>query len=60
MADAIRSLTPDVLRAQARDAAEQGIPLAEANHHEPGTPLWFQFGAAYLQHQATEQECEVH
>lgn len=57
MADAIRTLTPEVLRAQARDAAECGIPLAEANHHEPGTALWLQFNAAYLQ--AANTACEV-
>lgn len=57
MADQIRTLTPEVLHAQARGAAETGIPLSEANHHEPGTPLWFKFGAAYLQ--ASHQECEA-
>jgi len=57
VADAIRSLTPEVLRAKAREAAEQGIPLAEANHHEPGTALWLQFNSAYLQ--AANTACEV-
>ena len=43
----ITELTPERLRAQAREAAEQHIPLEEANHHEPGTKLWRQFNGAY-------------
>ena len=43
----IKPLTPEALRAQAREAAEQHIPLEEANHHEPGTKLWLDFNAAY-------------
>lgn len=57
MADPIRKLTPGIVLAQAREAAEQGIPLNEANHHEPGTALWLQFNTAYLH--AAAQECEV-
>ncbi|MFN9473778.1 hypothetical protein [Acidovorax sp.] len=43
----LQRLTPDVLRAAAQSAAAQHIPLAEANHHEPGTVLWAQFNEAY-------------
>lgn len=43
----ISKLTPEALQQQAREAAEQGIPLAEANHHERGGLLWFRFNAAY-------------
>lgn len=50
MAEPIRPLTEDSLRASARAAAEQGIPLAEANHFEPGSHLWLQFNAFYRQH----------
>ncbi|MNS45098.1 hypothetical protein D3C72_775580 [compost metagenome] len=58
MPDQIRTLTPDVLHAQAQNAAVQGVPLPEANHHEQGTPLWHLFNNAYRQalHAA---ECEV-
>lgn len=58
MADSIRALTTEVLHAQARDAAERGIPLAEANHHEPGTPMWRLFNNSYRQ-AAHAVECEV-
>lgn len=58
MADLIRPLTTQVLHSQARTAAEDGVPLVEANHHEPGTPLWHLFNAAYLQAQ-DQAECEV-
>lgn len=47
MAEQIRPLTPEVLHSQAVSAAHQGIPLAEANHHERGTPLWHLFNNAY-------------
>lgn len=57
MTEQIRPLTIEALCAQARDAAERGIPLSEANHHEPGTALWLQFNTAYLH--AAAQECEV-
>ena len=53
----IRRLTPEVLHSQARDAAEQGIPLVEANHHEPGSALWHLFNNAYRQ--AAFNACEV-
>lgn len=43
----IKPLTPEALRAQAREAAEQHIPLEEANHYEPGTDLWREFNGAY-------------
>lgn len=43
----IQRLTPEVLRAAAQSAAAQHIPLAEANHHEPGTELWTRFNEAY-------------
>ena len=49
MADQIQILTPAVLHAQARGAAEQGVPLCQANHHEAGTPLWHLFNNAYRQ-----------
>ena len=57
MADAIRPLTPEVLHSQAAAAAEAGVPLVEANHHEVGTPLWHLFNNAYRQ--AQQCECEV-
>ena len=53
MAD-IRRLTPEVLRKAAREAAEQHIPLDEANHYEPGSSLWHQFNAAYAEAEALE------
>lgn len=43
----ILTLTAERLRAQAREAAEQHIPLNEANHHEPGSNLWREFNGAY-------------
>ncbi len=43
----ISKLTPETLQQQAREAAEQGIPLSEANHHEQGSLLWFRFNTAY-------------
>lgn len=43
----IRELTPALLRAQACDAAEQRIPMEEANHHEPQTWLRLHFAEAY-------------
>lgn len=58
MVDQIRYLTPAVLHAQARAAAEQGVPLVQANHHEPGTQLWHLFNNAYRQAVHTA-ECEV-
>ncbi len=47
MGHTLQRLTPDLLRAAAQSAAAQHIPLAEANHHEPGTALWAQFNEAY-------------
>ena len=44
---AIRPLTASDLRAAAQEAAQQRIPLEEANHHEPGTELWDAFNRAY-------------
>lgn len=55
MAESIRTLTPEALQAQAREAAEQGVPLSEANHHEAGTALWRDFNAAYR----AAVECEA-
>ena len=52
----IRRLTPEVLHSQARDAAEQGIPLVEANHHEPGSALWHLFNNFY-RHTVHQAEC---
>lgn len=49
----IKPLTPEALRAQAREAAEQHIPLSEANHHEFGSKLWSEFNSAYA-----EARCE--
>lgn len=43
----IKPLTPEALRAQAREAAEQHIPLEEANPHEYGSALWAEFNRAY-------------
>ena len=48
----IQPLTPEALRAAAREAAEQDIPHAEANHHEPGSVLWHEFFDAYRAHRA--------
>lgn len=50
-------LTPEVLHVQAAHAAEQGIPLVEANHHEPESVLWHLFNNAYRQ--AAFNACEV-
>lgn len=44
---AIQPLTPSALRAVAHEAAQQRIPVEEANHHEPGTDLWVDFNRAY-------------
>lgn len=44
----ITPLTSETLRAQAREAALQHVPLDEANHHEPGTDLWREFNGEYL------------
>lgn len=44
----ITELTPERLRAQAREAAEQHIPLEEANHYEHGSALWAEFNRAYM------------
>ncbi|MCS4292706.1 hypothetical protein M2375_000912 [Comamonas sp. BIGb0152] len=57
MAESIKTLSPDVLHSQATHAAVQGVPLAEANHHEQGTPLWHLFNNAYRQ-AAHAAECE--
>lgn len=57
MAESIKTLTPAVLHSQASYAALQGVPLAEANHHEQGTPLWHLFNNAYRQ-AAHAAECE--
>lgn len=48
----IQPLTPKALRAAAREAAEQHIPLDEATHHEQGTPLWTIFANAYMYRRA--------
>lgn len=55
MVDAIRLLTAEELLASARAAAEQCIPLREANHHEPGSRLWHRFNAEYR-----DREAELH
>lgn len=48
MAEAIRPLTLEALRASARSAAEQGIPLEEAHAHLAHEPaLRLQFDRAY-------------
>ncbi len=39
----------------AREAAEQHIPLDEANHYEHGTRQWEDFNRAYRKAQALEQ-----
>lgn len=57
MFESICRLTPVVLHSQATQAAEQGVPLVEANHHEPGSPLWHLFNNAYRQ--AAFDACEV-
>ena len=46
---AIRPLTTSDLRAAAQEAAQQRIPMDEANHHEPGTRLWEDFNLAYAE-----------
>ena len=48
MAEAIRPLTTEALRAQAREAAEHCIPLEEAHAHlAHDTELRAQFDKAY-------------
>lgn len=54
---AIRPLTESDLRAAAQEAAQQRIPMDEANHHEPGTQLWEDFNRAYVAAYAVEVEC---
>lgn len=49
----IERLTPEILHAAAQWAAALHIPLAEANHYEPGSNLWAQFNQAYGGHTAT-------
>jgi hypothetical protein len=43
----ITTLTPESLRAAAKQAAEQHQTREEANHYEPGTDLWHQFNDAF-------------
>ncbi|GEM_PF-5558904 len=43
----ITPLTPALVESAAREAAEQRIPLDEANHHEPGSENWARFNRAY-------------
>lgn len=43
----ITPLTPEHIARTAREAAEQCIPLAEANHFEPGSQHWAAFNTAY-------------
>lgn len=51
----IRPLTPDTLRAMAREAADQHIPLREANDYCIGSDNWNTFNEAYR-----EREAELH
>lgn len=47
MPDPIFPLTSGVLESMAQEAAEHGVPLAEANYFEHGSALWSQFNQAY-------------
>lgn len=47
MAESICSLTTDVLISLARQAAEQHVPLHEANHYERGSDEGATFNSAY-------------
>lgn len=51
MASTIQKLTPELLRQQAQAAADQHIPVREANHFEPGSREWAQFNTAYTARQ---------
>ena len=51
----IRPLTPDTLRAMAREAADNHIPLREANDYDIGSAEWDTFNTAYR-----EREAQLH
>lgn len=44
----ITELTPEHVQQRACEAAEQHIPLEEANDYEPGTAQWTLFRVAYV------------
>lgn len=49
MAEPTRIPAPHVAHAAASRAADAGMPLSEANPHQPGTPQWHLFNNAYRQ-----------
>ena len=51
----IRELTKDDIKAAARAAAEQHIPVREANDYDIGSPEWDTFNQAYR-----ARETELH
>lgn len=51
----IRPLTDDDIKAAARAAAEQHIPVREANDYCVGSKIWNTFNGAYR-----EREAELH
>lgn len=51
----IRELTKDDIKAAARAAAEQHIPVREANDYDIGSPEWDTFNQAYR-----AREIEMH
>lgn len=55
MAEFIRPLTFESLCACAREAAEQHVPVREANYFERESPQWHEFNEVYR-----EREAEVH
>ena len=62
MTQQIRPLTTADIKAMAREAAEHGTPLKDANHFTPGTPGWKLFNEAYQAREAqmhTELVLEV-
>lgn len=51
----IRKITPQDIKAMAREAAEMHVPLREANDYDIGSPEWDTFNQAYR-----ARETELH
>ena len=48
----IREITDDEIKAMARDAAEHGTPLEDANYFTPLSEGWMAFNLAYRNREA--------
>lgn len=48
----IRKITDDDIKAMAREAAEQGAALADANHFTPLSEGWMAFNLAFREREA--------